>query len=93
MNGAHLPHVGISKIIRDRPASQCHTVSPVFGAAQTERGDDHILYWLQNTEHPHPKTHSTHLTMHPLAPVEFAKQNDSKSISANYHGDLLHKVF
>ena len=33
VNGAHLPHVGVSKIIRDRPASRCHAVSAVFGAA------------------------------------------------------------
>ena len=39
MNGAHLPHVDDRKIIRDRPASQCHAVNVVFGAARTERGD------------------------------------------------------
>ena len=31
MNGAHLPHVDVSKIIQDRPALQCHAVSAVFG--------------------------------------------------------------
>ena len=44
---------------------------------------------FQNTEHPHSKTHST---MHPLAPVELTIQTDPKSISANYHGDLLHTM-
>ena len=39
MNGAHLPLVDVSKIIRDQPASPCHAISSLFGAAQTERGD------------------------------------------------------
>ena len=34
-----LPHVDDREIIRDRPASRCHAVSAVFGAAQTERCD------------------------------------------------------
>ena len=39
MNGANIPHVDVSKIIRDRPALRCHTISAVFVAARTESGD------------------------------------------------------
>ena len=48
-----------------------------------------MMIGFQNREHHHSKTHST---MHPLAAVELTMQNDSKSISANYHGDLLHNM-
>ena len=39
MNGGHLPYVDVSKIIRDRPASQCYAVNAVLGDARTERAD------------------------------------------------------
>ena len=55
MNGAHLPHIDVSKIIRDQPASRCHTISAVFGAAQTERSHAQrepyplLAFRIQNT--------------------------------------------